>query len=281
MPVPGTVGGTLRKVASRLGGVSDQPEQEARWLLEVALGCDAAGLLRLGAQSLPVAAAQWLSERVERRLAGVPLPYCLGAWSFYGLEMAVDPAVLIPRPDTEVLVELALGHLPREGARRVLDLGTGSGAVALAVARARPEAELWAVERSPEALAVAKSNGRRLGLTVHWLEGDWYAPLPAAARFDLILANPPYLAAADPHLPALRHEPQEALLAGPTGLECLAEIAAAAPDHLVAGGVLGLEHGAEQGEAVRALLRAAGFDQFRTHRDLAGRERVTSASFPV
>ncbi len=249
MPVP--LGDTLRQVASRLGAVSDQPEQEARWLVEAALGCAAAGLLRRGDQPLPAAASQWLGERVERRLMGVPLPYCLGTWSFYGLEMAVNPAVLIPRPDTESLVELALGHLPREGARRVLDLGTGSGAVALAVGRARPEAEIWAVERSPAALAVAQGNGRRLGLAVHWLAGDWYAPLPAGLRFDLILANPPYLAAGDPHLPALRHEPQEALLAGPTGLECLAAIAAEAPGHLVAGGMLGLEHGAEQGEAVR------------------------------
>ncbi|WP_437559244.1 peptide chain release factor N(5)-glutamine methyltransferase [Acidithiobacillus sulfuriphilus] len=279
MSVP--VGDTLRKVASRLGVVSDQPEQEARWLVEIALGCAAAGLLCRGDQPLPATAAQWLDERVERRLAGLPLPYCLGTWSFYGLEMAVNPAVLIPRPDTESLVELALGHLPREGARRVLDLGTGSGAVALAVARARPEAEMWAVERSPEALAVAQGNGRRLGLAVHWLAGDWFAPLPPGLRFDLILANPPYLAADDPHLPALRHEPQEALLAGPTGLECLAAIATAAPGHLVAGGVLGLEHGAEQGEAVRALFRAAGFGQPRTHRDLAGRERVTSGSLPA
>ncbi|MGC8503640.1 MAG: peptide chain release factor N(5)-glutamine methyltransferase [Acidithiobacillus sp.] len=279
MPVP--LGDTLRQVASRLGAVSDQPEQEARWLVEAALGCAAAGLLRRGDQPLPAAAAQWLGERVERRLTGVPLPYCLGTWSFYGLEMAVNPAVLIPRPDTESLVELALGHLPRKGARRVLDLGTGSGAVALAVARARPEAEIWAVERSPEALAVAQGNGQGLGLAVHWLAGDWFAPLPPGLRFDLILANPPYLAADDPHLPALRHEPREALLAGPTGLECLAAIAAQAPGHLAAGGVLGLEHGAEQGEAVRALLRAAGLAQPRTQRDLAGRERVTSASFPA
>ncbi len=214
-----------------------------------------------------------LLQMLARRQRGEPLPYCLGHWPFFDLDLRVDARVLIPRPDTEILVQWALQHLPASGP--VLDLGTGSGAIILALAKAHPEGEYWAVERSAEALRVARDNGERLGLEIHWCAGDWCAALPPGAQFSLVLSNPPYLAADDPHLLALAAEPREALVAGPTGLEAFADILACLPRYLLPGARLGLEHGAEQGRSVRALLSAHGWQKIFTERDLAGRERVS------
>ncbi|WP_291520690.1 peptide chain release factor N(5)-glutamine methyltransferase [Acidithiobacillus sp.] len=258
--------------------LTDQPEQEARWLLAAALGLEGAALLRNALRPISSEEEARISALLTQRRAGVPLAYCLGEWSFYGLDLCVAPAVLIPRPDTETLVTLALEELAEEGASRVLDLGTGSGAVALAIALARPQAEVWAVERSPAALQVARANGALLAPQVHWLEGDWYAPLDSTLRFDRIVANPPYLADNDPHLPDLRHEPWDALVAGPRGLECLERIIAGAHERLSLHGMLLLEHGPDQGKAVRSLLTNAGFSAVRTCCDLAGRERVSSGT---
>ena len=211
---------------------------------------------------------------LARRQAGEPLAYLLGRWSFWDMDLAVSPAVLIPRPETELLVELALARLP-QAAARVADLGTGSGAIALALARERPGWQLLAVDYSAAALAVAEANRRALGVpNATALRSDWCAAL-ADAAFDAIVSNPPYIEADDPHLAALAHEPLSALASGADGLADIRRIAAEAPRCLVPGGWLLLEHGWEQGAAVRAILEAAGFARVQTHRDLEQRDRVT------
>lgn len=269
-----------RRMHAQLATVSDQPAQEARWLMAQSLGLRPAELLVNAHQVLSSDQEYALQKRLEERLRGVPLAYCLGEWSFYGLDLEVNAAVLIPRPDSELLIHLALAETAGDNTLQILDLGTGSGALALAMAVARPQARVFAVEQSPEALAVARRNGEKLGAKVEWLEGDWFTPLDPTLRFDLIVSNPPYLASADPHLPELQHEPLAALVAGPSGLECLESIIQGAGKHLHPGGQIFLEHGWEQGAAVRKLLHAQEFAQVQTHADIAGRERVTTARSP-
>jgi release factor glutamine methyltransferase len=208
----------------------------------------------------------------RRRAAGEPAAYLLGHKEFFGLPLQVDARVLVPRPDTEVLVEWALELLDGRAAPRVVDLGTGSGAIALALQSARPDAQVEAVDRSAAALEVASANARRLGLPVRFREAHW---LQGAGRYDLVVSNPPYIAAADPHLAALRHEPGEALVSGEDGLDDLQAIAAAAPAHLLPGGWLLLEHGWDQGPSVRDLLAANGLARVATRRDLGGQERCS------
>ena len=216
---------------------------------------------------------------VQRRSEGEPLAYLTGHKEFFGLSLSVDARVLVPRPDTELLVSWALEVLavqPAPGTRRplsVLDLGTGSGAVALAVKHCQPQVQVDAVDASADALAVAASNARALGLQVRFLAGDWLQPV--RDRYDCIVSNPPYVAAGDPHLPALRHEPLQALVAGADGLRDIRAIANAATGHLVPGGWLLIEHGFDQGPAVRSLFAAAGMGEITTRRDLAGHERCT------
>ncbi len=213
---------------------------------------------------------------MERRAAGEPIAYLTGNCEFYGLEFRVTPAVLIPRPETELLVDLALERLPVEGRARVLDLGTGSGCIAVSLGRQRPRMEVWAADAVPAALEVARDNALRLGATVRFVRSDWLADL-AGERFDLILSNPPYVAAGDPHLSRgdLRFEPASALVAGEDGLNDIRRIVAAAPAHLAPGGWLLFEHGYDQAQRCRALLTAAGFGQVTSWRDLAGIERVS------
>ena len=224
----------------------------------------------------------------QRRLAGEPVAYLTGERYFHGLALQVDARVLDPRPDTETLVDWALDILAQDSptaAPTVLDLGTGSGAIALAIQQARPQAEVWAVDASPDALAVARLNAERLGLPVHGCQNHWlrdWPPSPASSQtatppdhFDLIVSNPPYIRADDPHLPALRHEPLSALVSGPDGLDDLREIIATAPRHLKPSGWLLLEHGWDQGNAVAALLRAHGFQAISHRHDLAGHVRCT------
>jgi release factor glutamine methyltransferase len=233
-------------------------------------------------RALDGAAAARLEALVGERARGVPLAYLLGERGFRGLLLTVNPDVLIPRGDTETLVEVALDAPVPERAR-ILGLGTGSGAVALALAAARPHWTITATDRSPAALAVARGNGERLGLgNVGWREGDWFAAV-ADARFDLIVSNPPYVATDDPELAAdvAAFEPAAALFAGPDGLDAIRRIAADAPTRLLPGGTLALEHGHRQGEAVRALLAAAGLEAVDTRPDLAGRPRVTSGRRPT
>lgn len=214
----------------------------------------------------------------QRRAAGEPVAYLRGSKEFYGLQLQVDARVLDPRPDTETLVDWALQLLAPLPAPRVLDLGTGSGAIALALQHQRPDAQVSAVDASADALAVAQANAARLGLPVQFARGNWLRGV--AGQFDVIVSNPPYIAAADPHLAALRHEPLQALASGADGLDDIRTIVAQAPTHLQPGGWLLLEHGWDQAEAVQALLRAAGGEQVQSRKDLAGIVRCSGAQWP-
>ncbi|MFD0724102.1 peptide chain release factor N(5)-glutamine methyltransferase [Lysobacter brunescens] len=218
---------------------------------------------------------------LARRAAGEPVAYLTGRRGFWSFDLRVTPDTLIPRPETELLVELALARIPPEAtAPRLADLGTGSGAIALALAHERRRARVIAVDLSPGALEVARGNASELGLVnVEFRQGDWLAPL-AGERFDLIASNPPYIAEGDPHLDDLRHEPAPALSSGRDGLDAIRTIVREAPAHLLPGGWLLLEHGWDQGEAVRDILDAAGFSEVRTDRDLEDRDRVSSGRWP-
>jgi release factor glutamine methyltransferase len=220
---------------------------------------------------------------LHRRLLGEPIAYILGRREFYGLEFRVGPGVLIPRPDTETLVEVALQRIPAQSSRRVLDLGTGSGAIAIAIAVHSPQAEVVAVDRSDAALEIAGRNAAALAPgNVHLLRSDWFSALHAQ-RFDVIVSNPPYIAADDPHLQQgdLRFEPPTALASGADGLDDIRRIIRETPDHLVAGGWLLLEHGYDQSGKVAELLRAGGFAEVGHATDLAGIERVTFGRKPA
>lgn len=262
---------------------SGLPRIEAQMLLLHALGHPPharAWLLAHDRDPLPPEAGQRLRALTARRLAGEPVAYLIGSKAFHGLELRVDARVLDPRDDTETLVDWALERLPSHQPNRVLDLGTGSGAIALALARQRPLASVLAVDASADALAVAGANARRLDLAVALRHGDWFAPV-AGERFDVIVSNPPYIAEADPHLAALRHEPRQALASGADGLRDIRRIIAGAPAHLAPGGWLLLEHGWDQAASVRELLTAAGFRQVQSRRDLAGIERCTGGCRPA
>lgn len=254
---------------------------DAFGLLQHLLGRERAWLIAHDDEALSAAQRQAFDALVQRRTAGEPLAYLVGHKEFHGLRLAVSPATLVPRPDTETLVDWALELLAtRPAGARVIDLGTGSGAIALALKAARPDAELWASDASPAALAVARSNGEQLGLAVHWRAGrfgDWFGPLNGE-RFDLIVSNPPYIAAQDPHLQALSHEPLSALTPGGDGLDDLRRLCGGAPAHLQDGGWLLLEHGFDQADAVAALLKANGFAAPQHRLDLAGHRRCTAAA---
>jgi release factor glutamine methyltransferase len=261
------------KVAQALAAAGIEP-REARLLLAEATGFSEASVLAHPERELPAEVAQRFAALAERRRAGEPVAYVLGRREFHGLTLAVNPGVLIPRPETELLVELAL----QSDTRSVLELGTGSGAVALAIKRARPAANVVAVEASLAALVVARRNAATLGLTVDFRHGRWFEPV-AGQRFALIVANPPYVAESDPHLAQgdLRFEPRSALVAGVDGLAAMREIVPKAPAHLAPGGWILLEHGLGQEGFVRALLGAAELEDVTTWPDLAGIARVTGA----
>ena len=260
------------------------PRLDARALLEHASGRPRAWLIAHGDEPADPAAAGRFSALAGRRRAGEPLAYLIGWREFLGRRFEVGPQVLVPRPETEGLVDAALAVLPASRAPRVLDLGTGSGAIAVSIALERPDALVVATDRSREALECARGNATRLGAPgVHFVQGDWWAAVPeGTAPFDAVLANPPYVADGDPHLddPGLRCEPREALAAGPTGLAAIVEIVAGAPRRIAPGGWLLLEHGRDQGAAVRDLLRGAGFEAVRTLADLSGLERVSLGRRP-
>lgn len=269
---------TISDALRRLGGGT--AVIEARALMRRVLGCDDSHLIAHGNQALTAAQAKAFEALAARRSRGEPVAYLTGFREFFGLEFEVTPAVLIPRPETEHLVELVLERVLPQSEARVLDLGTGSGCVAIAVARHRPRAQVLAVDSAAKAVELAQKNAERHGLpNVRALRSDWFAGL-AHERFDVIAANPPYVAAGDPHLDAgdLRFEPREALVAGPAGTECIAAIVTEARAHLNPGGWLFFEHGPDQGSASRELLRAAGFSRgVATWRDFAGLERVSGA----
>jgi release factor glutamine methyltransferase len=227
----------------------------------------------------PEVGARWAAW-LERRVGGEPLAYLLGEKEFHGLMLEVTPDVLVPRPETELLVEWALELLPGSGARaQVLDLGTGSGAIALAIRNARPQADVIATDASTAALAVARRNASRLSLEVEWIEASWWRGLEGR-RFDLVVANPPYVREGDPALAALRHEPLSALASGSDGLAALRAIVAGVDLPLRAGGWLLVEHGFDQAERVRDLMSTAGLERIELRRDLAGHARATGARRP-
>ncbi len=247
---------------------------------------DRAWLLAHDSDALsPEQEAAW-QDALQRRLQGEPVAYITGRKDFFGLTLAVDARVLDPRPDTETLVEWALACLPGSDAEtrspRILDLGTGSGAVALALQHARPDATVWAVDASEDALTVARANAARLQLGVQFIASDWLSAVDVqlTGRFDLIVSNPPYVAEGDPHLVALTHEPLQALTSGPDGLDDIRQIIAQAPTFLTPGGWLLLEHGWDQAAPVQALLHDAGFERVQSRRDLGGVERCTGAALP-
>lgn len=271
-------------VGTWLAAHADLDRRDREVLLAAAAGLSRAQVLARPETPLSAATRQRLDLWAARRRRGEPVAYLTGEREFWGLTLEVTPDVLVPRPETELLVEqaLALAAAAPGSATEVLELGTGSGAVAVALAheaaRRGLRLRVSATDVCPAALAVARRNGRRHGVALRWLQSDWLAEVPGT--FPLIVANPPYVAEHDPHLPALAHEPRRALVAGPDGLDAVRTIAETAPARLAAGGWLALEHGWDQGEAVRGLLRTAGFEAITTVRDLAGIERVTRGRRP-
>jgi release factor glutamine methyltransferase len=271
-----SVGERLRLAAARLPGPDARWEAEA--LLAHALRCERSWLYA-HPDAVPDAQADaTFAALLEKRIAGTPLAYLLGRRAFWRLDLAVTQDTLIPRPETELLVELALGRIPPDAACDVLDLGTGSGAIALALAMERPDARVTAVDASEAALAVARANAQAHDLKhVEFVCSDWFAAL-AGRRFDVVVSNPPYLASDDPHLAAgeLAREPRSALVAGADGLDDIRRIAVDACAATREGGWLLLEHGWTQGAEARAILERAGWLDVKTDRDLEGRDRVTS-----
>jgi release factor glutamine methyltransferase len=277
-----TVAQALHSGARSLHDYSESPRLDAELLLGNVLGLSRAGLIARSDEAVAVDREQAYAGLIEKRRQGAPVAYLTGSREFWSLQLSVTPAVLVPRGETELLVELALDRLPQpvaaasaDSAGSVLDLGTGSGAIALAIASERPRARVTGVDISPAALAVAIQNSRDLGLAnTEWRLGSWFDAVPGE-KFDLIVANPPYVAAADPALQKLAAEPAIALCVGPTGLEALASIAADAVSHLHEGGWLLMEHGSDQAKDVAQLLERHGFTGVCSHLDFSGKPRVT------
>ncbi len=274
--VPASIGDALQAARGRI------PASEARLFLRSLLDCSTAQIAAYPERSLAPPLGARFAELLERRAAGEPVAYLLGLREFFGRNFRVNPAVLIPRPETELIVELVLARMQATGAGpKILDLGTGSGALAVTLALEVPASRLTAVDLSPAALAVAGLNAEMLGARVRFVESNWFSAVDEVG-FDFIVSNPPYIAADDPHLAEgdVRFEPQGALASGISGLDDLARITATAPAFLVPGGWLMMEHGYDQAAAVRALLAGAGFEAVESARDLAGIERVSFGCWP-
>lgn len=256
------------------------PGRDAEILLLGLLKKNRAWLYARGDDPLDDSTITAFTALAARRLAGEPIAYIQGSREFWSLSIGVAPGVLIPRPDTELLVQWALEHISARQVDRCLDLGTGSGAIALALKSEAPKLSITAVDVSEAALAIASENGERLGLTVDWRLGSWFKAV-TGSQWPLIVSNPPYIASDDPHLqqPDLLAEPLSALVSGDDGLDAIRTIVAESPDHLVDGGWLLVEHGWDQGAAVRQLLESRGFGCVETRRDLGGNDRVTGGCF--
>jgi release factor glutamine methyltransferase len=272
-----TVSDALHTATAMLSRTSSSPRLDAELLLEYVTGLSRTEFRARPERELPAAAGWSFQQLVKRRLQGEPVAYIRGQKEFWSLNLEVTPAVLAPRPETELVVERVLAHVSADAACEVADLGTGSGAIALAVASERPQAKVVGVEASKAALEIAERNAARLHVgNVSFALGSWFEPL-AGRRFDVIASNPPYIAGDDPDLASdvRRYEPIGAVIAGRTGMEALSAIIAEAPGHLRPGGWLVLEHGWKQAATVRDQLVRRGFAHVRSHRDLAGHERVT------
>ncbi|MBI5462587.1 MAG: peptide chain release factor N(5)-glutamine methyltransferase [Gammaproteobacteria bacterium] len=273
-----TLRAVLHSATARLAAQHDSARLDAELLLAAALGQSRSYLIAWPERVLTDAQAQGFAALLARREAGEPIAHILGRREFWSLDIEVTPATLIPRPETELLVELALARIPVDTAWDIVDLGTGSGAIALAVAQERPRSRVLATDVSMEALTVAQENARRLNIgNVDFRLSAWYAGLDDARRFDVILSNPPYVRTDDPHLHQgdVRFDPIEALVSGADGLNDLRIIVAGAPTQLRPGGWLLVEHGYDQGEDVRRLFAEAGFVDIQSVADLAGHPRVT------
>jgi release factor glutamine methyltransferase len=272
---PLTVAAALQRAAQTLSRHGDSPRLDAEILLGRVLGLSRSALIVRGADPVSAETQRAYDELIAGRMQGAPVAYLTGTREFWSLELDVTPDVLVPRPETEILVELALGLLPADVTLSVLDLGTGSGAIALAIASERQLVCMTGVDVSEPALAVAMANSRKLGLTrVRWRAGSWFQAV-RDRRFDMIVSNPPYVASNDPALERLAAEPAVALSCGPTGLEALGSIIDGAAEHLNPGGWLLLEHGHNQADAVARMLECRGFDHIRSHLDYSGNARVT------
>ena len=270
-----SIADSLRWAARALSARSDSPRLDAELLLCKVLDVPRSALIVRGDDALAAGERRAYAGLITRRLGGAPVAYLTGTREFWSLDLNVTPDVLVPRPETEVLVELALELLPTGETCSVLDLGTGSGAIALAIAAERPRALVTGVDVCDRALAVALANSQKLRLPqMRWRSGSWFEAVPGE-RFALIAANPPYIADADPALQGLAAEPTLALASGPTGLEALGRIVATAPRHLRPGGWLLLEHGSTQADAVAGMLRRRGFLRIRSRADFSGHPRVT------
>jgi release factor glutamine methyltransferase len=259
----------------------EEAVREAEILVANALGRDRAWLFAHSDDAVADAQVDAAMALAKRRSAGEPIAYLSGHREFWSLDLRVTPDVLIPREDSELLVRVALRHCPQSENVDIADLGTGSGAIALAISHERPQARVVAVDSSAAAIEVARGNAERLRIgNVEFVRSDWFAELNGR-RFDAIVSNPPYVASDDPHLSAgdLRFEPAQALISGADGLDAIRRIARDAPAHLRDGGMLAVEHGFEQADAVRELLRQSGFVEIYTERDLGGRDRVSGGYF--
>ena len=275
LPAADTVAICLHRGTGALTSRSDSPRLDAELLLCKVLRLSRSTLVVHGADAMSADDRHRYDALIVRRSQGMPIAYLTGTREFWSLDLHVTPDVLVPRPETELLVELALQRLPLDQPRKVLDLGTGSGAIALAIATERPRADITAVDLSTRALAVAAANGARLGLTrIEWRTGWWFDAVPGVI-VDLIVSNPPYVGSDDPALEQLANEPTLALASGPAGLDALQAIAENAAQHLKPGGWLLLEHGHTQAAEVASLLQRQGFDRITSHVDYCGKPRVT------
>ena len=274
-----SLGEILRAGAERLNGASDSPRLDCELLLAHALGIDRAALYARSADTLDSESARRLEELLSERARGRPVAQIIGRKEFYSLKFEITPEVLTPRPETELLVEVVSGSLGAADRQvQCLDLGTGCGALAIALARLMPRWRILATDVSPAALKVARRNAGRLTPgRIHFAGGSWYEPLDEERKFDAIVSNPPYVESELCVRGPLRFEPRGALDGGPDGLRQLREVISGAPQRLRRGGMLAVEHGARQGEAVRRLMTDADLGKPVTHRDLAGHERVTAA----